>query len=436
MASPFEALFGGAPERVDPTVGFKSYFNTAGSLNTLRDQRIKNALNQIKLNYAPQMAQQGADLGAANVSIKQNEAKYAPQMSLADLAQKHAATMADRLRSQGEYLDNITKKAEANGAPAKVQAALNLQQAQIKLALAHAQSFLSKGKAPAPAKGAPTYLDLKGNPLLGGAQQMGAPQTPGMGAPTQGVPQQMPNVASAAQPATQNNATAPQSEEDTFPGADPKAPNILQSVGPSDSRGHAAAYLNPHTGERFTVLTPTGREKMRNQLVALRQAIPYIDDLKKYGTVGKIGPSGKNELLPNAFGGVPRGVGAEYDKALAAATEHVMTGSQLQKTDATVNMVNTILNRQNFESREDYTNRMNKFQQHLKELDENTKNSLGLNMMSLDKYTSDNEQKYVTDEYNKITNDTVNVISPDGKEGTIPRSNLEKALARGYKRAS
>jgi hypothetical protein len=431
MANAFETLFGGQPRTV-----FDSYNDTASSLNKLRDQRIVNALNQIKLNYAPQMAQSAASKASAEASTAQNTAKYAPQMSLADLAQKHAATIAEGLRSQGEYWDNITKKAEANGAPAKVQAALNLQQAQIKLALAHAQSFLSKGKAPAPAKGAPTYYDLKGNPLLGGAQQMAPTQTPEMGAPTQVAPQQMPNVASAAQAATQNNVTVPQAEEDTFPGADPKAPNILQSVGPTDSRGHPAALYNPHTGERFSVLSPTQRTQMQNQLISLRQAIPYIDDLKKYGTVGKIGPTGKNELLPNAFGGVPRGVGAEYDKALAAATEHVMTGSKLQKTDATVNMVQTILNRQNFESREDYTNRMNKFQQHLRDLDENTKNSLGLNAMSLDKYTSDNEQKYVTDEYNKITNDTVDVISPDGKEGTIPRSNLEKALARGYKRAS
>ncbi len=454
MANGFlENLFSGQPTNV-----FDSYASTANSLNTLRKQKIANALNQIKLNYAPQMAKQAADQGAADVTIEQNKANYAPRMSAATLAGLN-------LTNQGKAIDNryapVIKQLEINSKqianamdsqkfkdlPAQDKADLAFKQAQTSLALAHAHAFL--GKATAPVKGAPTYFDLKGNPIPAPIQQPMDQPSQTMAPPSSSAPipipdappapQATPNVpqdASAAPAASAAAPSAPQPPEQTFPGADPKAPNILQSVGPTDSRGHAAALYNPHTGERFSVLSPTQRTQMQNQLISLRQAIPYIDDLKKYGTVGAIGATGKNELIPNALGGVPRGVGAEYDKALAAATEHVMTGSKLQKTDATVNMVNTILARQNFESRADYTNRMNKFQQHLRDLDENTKGNLALNAMSLDKYTSDAEQKYVTDQYNNITSDTVDVIRPDGTEGTIPKENLQKALSRGYKRAS
>lgn len=431
MAGNFlQGLFSGAP----PTV-----LDTLDQLNKARAQRIANALNQIKLNYAPQMAQQAADTGAADVSIEQNKAKYAPQMSMADLAQKHAQTMYEQaetaksyLQSKGAQLDNVIKKAQASHADESVQNDLQIQRAKIGLLQAQANQASSKAKSlgGVSAKNAPTYYDKTGAQIAAPNQQL---DNSGMASPSAAPAAPQDNAPTPTQQAP--NAPLQQTSEQTFPGADPNAPDVLQSIGPVDSRGHAAAVRNLRTGERFTVLTPTGREKMRNQLVSLRQAVPYIDDLIKYGTVGAIGPSGKNELIPNALGGVPRAVGANYDKSLAAASEHIMTGSQMQKTDKTTDMINTILNRQNFESRADYTSRMLRLQKHLKDLDENTKNALGMNMMSLDRYTGDDEQKYLESEYDNLTKGTVDVISPDGRPATVPKENLEKALARGYRRA-
>lgn len=486
MADFWGAMFGGRPSSILDS--FDAYNNSAKNLAAARNAKIIAALNQIKLQYAPQNAQSEASKNAAEASSAQNTAKYAPQMSLADLAQKHAETIRAYAATKGEELDNVIKKAKANHADESVLNDLQIQRA--KIGLLHAQASQASSKAQALVSGtggkntAP-YLDPKtrlpvSNPYM---QQnnpgMSAPSQPlnapmpsqnSIGAPDASAPIPMPQTsapqnapvtsgapddssdtgmpsapspqAAAAMPQAvsgpQQAASPPkqsaQSSEITFPGADPSAPNVLAPVGPPDSRGHAGAYMNPHTGEHFTVLSTTGREKVRNQLVALRQAEPYIDDLIKYGSVGKIGPSGANELLPNALGGVPRGVGANYDKSLAAASEHIMVGSQMQKTDKTTEMIHTILNRQNFESRKDYTKRMRVFQQHLKALDQDTKETLDANMMSVDR--SALVQNYIEDQYNKLTSDTVDVIRPDGTEGTIPKENLQKALSRGYKRAS
>lgn len=467
MADFWSTIFGGQPTSV-----FDTYANTSNVLDTLRKNKIANALSQIKLNYAPQMAQQGADLGAANVSIKQNEAKYAPQMSLADLAQKYAQTkytQAETVRtyaaSKGEQLDNVIKQAKANHANESVINDLQIQRA--KIGLLHAQASQASSKAQALGVGtkkAAPYLDLSGNPIADPYQQTNnsgivspsqapsqnsAPSAGINAAPvipqsSQGAPATLatpdnsdntlpPSTPSPQMPSSLSQGASPsqpsQVPQATFPGANPNAPNILAPVGPPDSRGHAGAYMNPHTGEHFTVLSTTGREKMRNQLVALRQAAPYIDDLIKYGTVGAIGPSGKNELLPNWAGGVPRAVGANYDKALAAASEHVMVGSQMQKTDKTTDMINTILNRQNFEPADAYTNRMRTFQQHLNALEADTKNALNINMMSLDR--SALAKNYIESEYNKIKNpDKVIMIDiKTGKKGYVPKEDVKEALA-------
>jgi hypothetical protein len=415
--------------------------DTMKTLEALRAQKVTDALNKIKLQYAPQMAKQGADLGAANVSIKQNEAKYAPQMSMADLAYKHAETVRSYAASKGEELDNVIRRAKANHADESVQNDLQIQRAQLGLLQAQAAQASSKAKAlsGAPVKGAPVYLDpLTGTPVSGVTPQQAMGDTAAvpsandnesMTAPESAPSQPAPAAKSAPSVDTEDEP------EETFPGANPKAMNVLAPVGVPDSRGHPVALQNLRTGERFAVLTPQGREKSRIQLSALRQAIPYMDDLVKLGTVGAVGPTGKNELIPNWAGGVPRGVGAKYDATLNKAVEHVIAGSNLKQTETTLPMIHAVLNRQNWESRQDYTDRMNEFKHHLQNLEKDTTNSLGKGYMSLDKYNAESEQKYLENQYNKITKSTVDVISPDGREATVPRENLEKALARGYRKA-
>jgi hypothetical protein len=427
-----------------PRTVFDVYNDTATALNKARAQKITNALNQIKLNYAPQMAQQAADKGAANVSIAQSDAAYEPRMNQASLGMKNAQITATQLESAGRRLDNVSKYYQAIGAPQDVQNKLKIQQAQ--LGLLYAKTKLAGQGGRAGQKNAAIYLD----------PNTGAPvpnpfQSDSNGEPNSGMPPPSPTSGASAAPppdiaapmsspqvdGAQRNAPAPpasmptiaptpasaDASTPTLPGANPNAPNVLESVGPPDSRGHAAAFRNLRTGERFSVLTPTGRTKMQNQLMAIKQAIPYLDDLKNLGTVGSFGAAGMNKLLPNGWGGVPIGVAAKYDASRDAAVEHMLTGSALNKTDETIGMMKTILTRQNLETGKDYIDRLNHFQTHLRILDDQVKNSLGINMMSLD--SPKMEQAFLKNEYakaiaiDKTRPGMVYVDNGEGKKGYI-----------------
>jgi len=107
------AVFGGPPTSV------VDYYNRdAQNLAATRLAQIKNALGQIQLNYAPQMAQQAADKGAADVTIEQNKAKYAPQLSALDV--------------QSKQLDNAINSEKFKEMPQAFQATLALKQQQVK----------------------------------------------------------------------------------------------------------------------------------------------------------------------------------------------------------------------------------------------------------------------------------------------------------------
>lgn len=97
---------------------------TMKTVNALRDQNITNALNKIKLQYAPQMAQQAADIGNADVSIEQNKAKYAPQMSAATLSGLN-------LLNQGRQLNNAMASESFKYLPQQLQQGIALKAAQI-----------------------------------------------------------------------------------------------------------------------------------------------------------------------------------------------------------------------------------------------------------------------------------------------------------------
>jgi hypothetical protein len=138
----WEDLFTGSPKGVDLGIPFKAYSDTAEALNKVRGQRIANALSQIKLNYAPQMAQQAADTGAADTSIEQNKAKYAPQMSQATLQGMNLenqgrainnkyAPFLKQLDIQSKQINNAMDDQKFKDLPAQDQAALKLKQAQL-----------------------------------------------------------------------------------------------------------------------------------------------------------------------------------------------------------------------------------------------------------------------------------------------------------------
>lgn len=120
MANGFlENLFQGQPQTV-----FDKYAQTANDLNSLRKQRIANALGQIQLNYAPQMAQQEADTGAAKTSIAQNQAAYAPKMSAAQLS-------GINLLNQGRQLQNAMSSEQFKYLPQQLQQGIAMKAAQI-----------------------------------------------------------------------------------------------------------------------------------------------------------------------------------------------------------------------------------------------------------------------------------------------------------------
>lgn len=112
-------LFAKPPQSV-----FDVYTKTAQGLADVRKQRLANALSQIKLNYAPQMAQQAADLGKANVAIKQSDAQYEPSMNAADLMIKH-------LTAQGDQLTNAMNSVKFKYLPQQQQAEIAFKNAQI-----------------------------------------------------------------------------------------------------------------------------------------------------------------------------------------------------------------------------------------------------------------------------------------------------------------
>jgi len=71
-----------------PQTVFGAYAQTANTLDTLRQNQMKNALSQIQLNAAPQLMNQALQQGAAKTSVMQNTAQYAPQLSALDVQQK------------------------------------------------------------------------------------------------------------------------------------------------------------------------------------------------------------------------------------------------------------------------------------------------------------------------------------------------------------
>lgn len=225
MANGFlENLFSGQPQTI-----FDKYASTASDLNSLRKQRIANALGQIKLNYAPQMAQQAADMGNADVSIEQNKAKYAPQMSSATLA-------GINLENQGRQLRNAMSSEQFKYLPQQLQQGIALKAAQIEqikqnMALAPqklaqqqsrfgASYNLSKilGTMSPAAKAAfiASHPDQM-NQVFGGAlnqasNSVGAPQNPQINpAPSQGM-----NASPPMMPGQQNSQMS-QSSPQSFP---------------------------------------------------------------------------------------------------------------------------------------------------------------------------------------------------------------------------
>lgn len=427
MANNFlQGLFQGEPQTV-----FDKYAQTANDLNSLRKQRIANALDQIKLQYAPQMAQQGADLGAANVSIKQNEAKYAPQMSLADLAQKHAQTIYEnaetaksKLMSQGIALDNITKRAEAKNAPQTVLNKLKLQQAQIAMTYAKADAA---SKAASQKNMQIGYDPTTGLQVQFPKQDYSIPQPPSL----QGGKNTPPPMA-AQQGINLQQSNAPSTN----------SPNLFLPAGPSSARGVPSALYNPATKESLSVMSPQQRSQVQNQVYSANQALELLPAIKAYGTTGKFQATGMSKYFPQWIGGASFDDAAKYEMVRNLGIENLMTATKLNKTDETINMMKTVVSRQNGESRKGYSQRIDAFTNKLHSLINERNRDLRLGAIPVNDNDNSASEQFLMNEYNKAKaagsgdknkSSMISVIRPDGKSGKLDASEVQDALKNGWK---
>jgi len=450
-----------------PTV-FDAYNNTASALGKMRAQALTNALSQVKLKYAEPEAQQSLSQAIANTGILQNTLKYAPQMSQADLAAKYAQIRNSGLVAQGMRIDNAMKSENFKYLPDKLKLGLALQQAQIKATLSkvlmnpqHLQTAYD-AQTGAPIQVPKTYAGLPSDiaaPSAPGTAPSPAPSAPPPDNSAPSSPLGSPPAPSDDSTAPDNLLATPQVPAAPLPslamptpspsalpssppsGGNPQAPDIMVSAGPLSARGQVGALYNAHTGEHYSVLTPTQRTSMQNQLISLRQAIPYLEQLKKYGTVGKFGATGINKFLPNAAGGVPLDVAAKYEANKAGALEHIMTGTKLQKTDMTTQMIDTMLDRQNGESRQGYTDRINRLESHLNDLDSQTSDFLGKNAIPLSEIgRNSGAQQFLEQEYTKAAqvgadkNGKIAMIGDDGKTYNVPANKVYDAMVNYHMR--
>lgn len=218
------AIFGGQPATV------LDYYNKdAQNLAATRLANIKNALGQIQLNYAPQMAQQAADKGAADVSIEQNKAKYAPLMSQLDAAQKQIANNMSSLKFQEQpalfQADQTLKYAQINKIKNAIQ---NAPQRDKTAALNAAARVLNLQKGPAANVFNATHQDLINNlstSALGNALNITNPQQTPPGGAQQGGP------TGTQQPISSPGIAAPQPIQPISPFI--SKPPMAQGMAPS-----------------------------------------------------------------------------------------------------------------------------------------------------------------------------------------------------------
>lgn len=438
---------------------FDTYANTRNALDTLRKNKIANALSQIKLNYAPQMAQQAAAQGAADTSIEQNKAKYAPQMSQAELGfknaqiiQEHAQTIATNLLARGRQLENITKAAIAQGAPQSVQNNLALQQAKIKAQLAHVTSVATTASAEKRRQGAlyqfnqtvkgipaaerPAYIAQHApqlNQILNTNLDQANQQNPGTQPPQQSMAtssapapfnpmgnmngnaqQQAPNVPPAMIAAPQTNPVAPA-----------QAPSALEQQSKFMSNAKAAG---PKATARL------------NSAIELEKIMsdPDFDKLaqsaSKYaGIAGKVkggldawfgsNPKEYNDYLQfkNQYASMITNIMRQVEGlGVQESTREEIRGNLMQSIDQLSSNPQRAL--------EQY----NRTKSQLRKL------ASAASVAAQPTFPGAREKAAGISFADEPKNNSsmVSVINPDGVEGEIPAENLQKALSRGYKRAS
>lgn len=458
MADFWSTIFGGQPTSV-----FDTYASTANSLNTLRKQKIANALNQIKLNYAPQMAQQAADTGAADTSIEQNKAKYAPGMSAAALTNAqntaHFAPILSRLNVQQKQIENAMSSTKFQEQPQMFQQQMAFKAAQIENIKNNIKVSAQKANTQQGHLGAAFNFRQMLNSLSPAARAAYVASHPDQ--VNQILGGILGQAANAYPSSPQPNAPAPASF----------GINPIQNISSMNAQ-------SPSMGAPQNSQVPTGAPQA-NALQATTQPLPFA-------TASQIAAN-KSSVTNQTTKRLESSIEIEkilsnpkYDRLAESAAKYAGVGGKIQGGIQAWQKNNPKDYENYLQFRNQFTSMITNVARQLEGLgvQEATRNEITGNLtQAFDAYSSNPAR--ALDQYNRFKdqmtdlshaastaaqpiypgarekaaginmepkannnavakedNDTVDVISPDGREGSIPTKNLEKALSRGYKRVS
>lgn len=430
------AMFGGQPATL------LDYYNRdAQNLAATRLANIKNALGQIQLNYAPQMAQQAADEGAAKVSIAQNAARFAPQLSQLAVQQKQImnAMASEKFKEMPqEFQEGMALKAA------------QLQQIKQKMLLAPQQLAQQQGRF--------------GN-LYQLRQILSTLSPSAKAAFIAAHPDQMSGILGSVLSSSQGASAISPTQN-----IQPIQPNVSQQPNVQNQDATSIPQMTP-IQQQQNQMPPFA---VASQISANKSSVsPYISKkLDNTIQVDKFLESPAISLLANSaaqYSGI-KGKGQQFiDRWSANNSENFENNLQFRNS-FTSDLVNLEKNLEQLSvqpsQRKELINNIrgsfdewstnperaiDQFNRTLAQL----KDIAGANSIAaqplypgireklagLPSPSTNNLYNYMLNKRQetaaKNNNEgVVDVISPDGREGTIPADNLEKALSRGYKRAS
>lgn len=426
-----------------PQTVFGAYAQTANDLDVLRSNQIKNALSQIKLNSAPQLAQEDLAQQAAKTAVLQNQANYAPQLSALTLQQKQ--------------IQNAMSSEKFKELPQQFQAGMAIKNAQLEILKQRLQGGMQQ-----PANQG-ILLQTQNAPIQGQnypmAMQVQHPQSmvvpPGASA-LPSIPNIPPDAVMAAMAAARQikDPRRLQTAYDPNTGMQIQIPknymapggqplNLLMPAGPSTRGGMPSALYDPFTKESLSVIGQQQRNKVQQQVYSAQLALDLMPAIKSYGTEGKFQAAGISKYFPQWAGGTTINDAAKYTMAKNMAVEHIMSSTSLRSTDQTTAMMNTVLDRQNGESREGYSERIDAFTNKLHHILDERQRTLRLGAMPLEKEQEDKANAFLMSSYNKAlearkggegTNSgMIKMISPDGKMYNVPSSQTQEAVKNGWR---
>lgn len=395
-----------------PKTVLDAYAQSSDALNTARQNQIKTALDKINLNAAPTLMQQTIDQGAANTSIKQNQAQYAPLLSKLDVQQKQILNAMS-----SEQFKQMPQEFQANMA-FKAQQIAELKQ---KMQLAPLQMQQQQGRF-----GAPYQLQRILSTLPPAAKAAFIAANPGV--MNQILGNSLNNAANSSQPQQNpmmSNPNMQQNNQSSMPQSPQQNAGQLPFAVASQIAANKGS-VNAQTSRRLDSAIEI--EKILNN--------PDNDALaasaaKYAGIAGKIkgglqawsssNPKDYENYLQfkNQFASMIANIMRQVEGlGVQESTREEIRGNILQAFDSMSSNPARAL---------DQYNRLKA---------QMTQLTSAASTAAQPIYPGVREKQAGIDLSKPEDNQMVDIISPDGREGSIPTSKLEGALKNGFKRAS